>query len=175
LALNISEKKDVVKEISEIASSAQSAVAAEYRGLSVQELSELRNNARNLGVYVKVIKNSLAKIAIKDTSFECMDSSLKGPLIFAFSKEDLGSAAKLVNDFKKENGLLKPVVVAVNGELVDVEKLSQIAALPTKDQAISMLMSVMKQPIEKFVRTIAAPNTKLVQTLSAYKIKLEQS
>tara|TARA_Y100001936_G_scaffold20381_1_gene17488 strand:+ start:619 stop:1146 length:528 start_codon:yes stop_codon:yes gene_type:complete len=175
LALNISEKKDVVKEVSEIASSAQSAVAAEYRGLSVQELSELRNNARNLGVYVKVIKNSLAKIAIKDTNFECMDSSLKGPLIFAFSKEDLGSAAKLVNDFKKENNLLKPIVVAVNGELVDVEKLSQIAALPTKDQAISMLMSVMKQPVEKFVRTLAAPNTKLVQTLSAYKIKLEQS
>ena len=175
MALNISEKKDVVKEVSEIASSAQSAVAAEYRGLSVQELSELRKNARNLGVYVKVIKNSLAKIAIKDTNFECMDSSLKGPLIFAFSKEDLGSAAKLVNDFKKENNLLKPIVVAVNGELVDVEKLSQIAALPTKDQAISMLMSVMKQPVEKFVRTLAAPNTKLVQTLSAYKIKLEQS
>ena len=175
MALNISEKKDVVKEVSEIASSAQSAVAAEYRGLSVQELSELRNNARNLGVYVKVIKNSLAKIAIKDTNFECMDSSLKGPLIFAFSKEDLGSAAKLVNDFKKENNLLKPIVVAVTGELVDVEKLSQIAALPTKDQAISMLMSVMKQPVEKFVRTLAAPNTKLVQTLSAYKIKLEQS
>ncbi len=175
MALNISEKKDVVKEVSEIASSAQSAVAAEYRGLSVQELSELRNNARNLGVYVKVIKNSLAKIAIKDTNFECMDSSLKGPLIFAFSKEDLGSAAKLVNDFKKENNLLKPIVVAVNGELVDVDKLSQIAALPTKDQAISMLMSVMKQPVEKFVRTLAAPNTKLVQTLSAYKIKLEQS
>ena len=175
MALNISEKKDVVKEISEIASSAQSAVAAEYRGLSVQELSELRNNARNLGVYVKVIKNSLAKIAIKDTSFECMDSSLKGPLIFAFSKEDLGSAAKLINDFKKENSLLKPVVASVNGELVNVEKLSQIAALPTKDQAISMLMSVMKQPIEKFVRTLAAPNTKLVRILSAYKIKLEQS
>ena len=99
MALNISEKKDVVKEVSEIASSAQAAVAAEYRGLTVQELSELRSNARNLGVYVKVIKNSLAKIAIKDTNFECMDPSLKGPLIFAFSKEDLGSAAKLVNDF----------------------------------------------------------------------------
>lgn len=175
MALNISEKKDVVKEVSEIASSAQAAVAAEYRGLTVQELSELRSNARNLGVYVKVIKNSLAKIAIKDTNFECMDPSLKGPLIFAFSKEDLGSAAKLVNDFKKENELLKPVVVAVNGELVDVDKLSQIAALPTKDQAISMLMSVMKQPVEKFVRALVAPNTKLVQTISAYKVKLEQS
>ncbi len=175
MALNIGEKKDVVKEISDIASSAQSAVAAEYRGLTVQELSTLRDNARNLGVYVKVIKNSLAKIAIKDTSLECMDSSLKGPLIFAFSKEDLGSAAKLVNDFKKENQLLKPVVVAVNGELVDVDKLSQIAALPNKDQAISMLMSVMKAPIEKLTRTLAAPNVKLVQTLSAYKIKLEQN
>ena len=89
MALNISEKKDVVKEVSEIASSAQAAVAAEYRGLTVQELSELRSNARNLGVYVKVIKNSLAKIAIKDTNFECMDPSLKGPLIFAFSKEGI--------------------------------------------------------------------------------------
>ena len=96
MALNIGEKKDVVKEISNIASSAQSAVAAEYRGLTVQELSKLRDNARDLGVYVKVVKNSLAKIAIKDTNFECMDSSLKGPLIFAFSKEDLGSSAKLV-------------------------------------------------------------------------------
>ena len=174
MALNIGEKKDVVKEISEIASTAQSAVAAEYRGLTVTELSALRSNARELGVYVKVVKNSLAKIAIKDTSFECMDPSLKGPLILAFSKEDLGSAAKLANDFKKYNKLLKPVVVAVNGELVDVAKLSQIAALPNKDQAISMLMAVMKLPIEKFVRTLAAPNVKLVQTLSAYKIKLEQ-
>ena len=162
MALNIGEKKDVVKEISEIASSAQSAVAAEYRGLTVSELSVLRDNARDLGVYVKVVKNSLAKIAIKDTNFECMDSSLKGPLIFAFSKEDLGSAAKLVNDFKKDNELLKPVVVAVNGELVDVEKLSQIAALPNKEQAISMLMAVMKLPIEKLTQTLAAPNVKLV-------------
>jgi len=175
VALNIGEKKDVVKEVSEIASSAQSAVAAEYRGLTVHELTALRKNARDLGVYVKVIKNNLAKIAIKDTSFECMDSSLKGPLIFAFSKEDLGSAAKLVNDFKKHNKLLKPVVVAVNGELVDVAKIGQIAALPNKDQAISMMMAVMKLPIEKFVRTLSAPNVKLVQTLSAYKSKLEQN
>ena len=95
--------------------------------------------------------------------------------IFAFSKEDLGSAAKLVNDFKKDNKLLKPVVVAVNGELVDVAKIGQIAALPNKDQAISMMMAVMKLPIEKFVRTLSAPNVKLVQTLSAYKSKLEQN
>ena len=135
---------------------------------------EENQNLRSL-VESRVVKNSLAKIAIKDTSFECMNSSLKGPLIFAFSKEDLGSAAKVVNDFTKDNKLLKPVVVAVNGELVDVAKLSQIAALPNKDQAISMMMAVMKLPIEKFVRTLSAPNVKLVQTLSAYKIKLEQS
>ncbi len=175
MALNIGEKKDVVKEVSEVASTAQSAVAAEYRGLTVDELMTLRSNARDLGVYVKVIKNSLAKRAIKNTEFECMDPSLKGPLIFAFSKEDLGSAAKLINDFQKDNNLLKPIVVAVNGELVDVAKISQIAALPNKDQAISMLMAVMKLPIEKFVRTLSAPNIQLVQTISAYKIKLEQN
>jgi len=175
VALKIGEKKVVVQEIAEIASTAQSAVAAEYRGLTVQQLSSLRSNARELGVYVRVIKNNLVKIAIKDTSLECMDSSLKGPLIFAFSKDELGAAAKLVNDFKKDNDLLKPVVMAVNGELIDVEKLSQIAALPNRDQAISMLMAVMKLPIEKFVRTLSAPNVKLVQTLSAYKMKLEQN
>lgn len=175
MALKIGEKKVVVQEIAEIASTAQSAVAAEYRGLTVQQLSSLRSNARELGVYVKVVKNNLVKIAIKDTSLECMDSSLKGPLIFAFSKDELGAAAKLVNDFKKDNDLLKPVAMAVNGELIDVEKLSQIAALPNRDQAISMLMAVMKLPIEKFVRTLSAPNVKLVQTLSAYKMKLEQN
>ena len=175
MALKISEKKVVVQEIAEIASTAQSAVAAEYRGLTVQQLSSLRSNARELGVYVRVVKNNLVKIAIKDTSLECMDSSLKGPLIFAFSRDELGAAAKLVNDFKKDNDLLKPVAMAVNGELIDVEKLSQIAALPNRDQAISMLMAVMKLPIEKFVRTLSAPNVKLVQTLSAYKMKLEQN
>ena len=175
MALKIGEKKVVVKEIAEIASTAQSAVAAEYRGLTVQQLSSLRSNARELGVYVKVVKNNLVKIAIKDTSLECMDSSLKGPLIFAFSRDELGAAAKLVNDFKKDNDLLKPIAMAVNGELIDVEKLSQIAALPNRDQAISMLMAVMKLPIEKFVRTLSAPNVKLVQTLSAYKMKLEQN
>jgi len=175
VALKISEKKVVVQEIAEIASTAQSAVAAEYRGLTVQQLSSLRSNARDLGVYVRVVKNNLVKIAIKDTSLECMDSSLKGPLIFAFSRDELGAAAKLVNDFKKDNDLLKPVAMAVNGELIDVEKLSQIAALPNRDQAISMLMAVMKLPIEKFVRTLSAPNVKLVQTLSAYKMKLEQN
>ena len=175
MALNIGEKKDVVKEVFEVASTAQSAVAAEYRGLTVHDLMALRSNARDLGVYIKVIKNSLAKRAIKDTEFECMDSSLKGTLIFAFSKEDLGSAAKLITDFQKDNKLLRPVVVAVNGELVDVAKIKQIAALPNKDKAISMLMTVMKLPIEKFVRTLSAPNIKLVQTLSAYKIKLEKN
>lgn len=175
MALKIGEKKVVVQEIAEIASTAQSAVASEYRGLTVQQLSSLRSNARELGVYVKVVKNNLVKIAIKDTSLECMDSSLKGPLIFAFSKDELGAAAKLVNDFKKDNDLLKPVAMAVNGELIDVEKLSQIAALPNRDQAISTLMAVMKLPIEKFVRTLSAPNVKLVQTLSAYKMKLEQN
>ena len=112
---------------------------------------------------------------ISGVSYLNIDSNNRTINLIAFSKDELGAAAKLVNDFKKDNDLLKPVAMAVNGELIDVEKLSQIAALPNRDQAISMLMAVMKLPIEKFVRTLSAPNVKLVQTLSAYKMKLEQN
>ncbi|MEC7885179.1 MAG: 50S ribosomal protein L10 [Pseudomonadota bacterium] len=175
MALSIDQKKQVVNEVSEVASSALSAVAAEYRGLSVEQLSSLRAKAREMDVYVKVVKNTLAKKAIKNTSFECMEDSLKGPIILAFSKESPGAAAKLLNDFSKDNSMLKPISLSVNGELLEITSIEKIAKLPTKDEAISILMSLMKMPIEKFVRTLAAPNTKLVFTLHAYKNTLEKT
>ena len=168
MALSIEQKQKLVEEVSSEAKVALSAAAAEYRGLSVDQLTKLRSNAKDLNVYLKVVKNTLAKRAIKDTDFECMQNGLKGPLILAFSRDNPGSAAKLFNDFAKESQELKPVLIALNGELVDIDNLSKIAKLPTKDEAISMLMGVMKMPIEKLVRTVAAPHTKLVQTLFAY-------
>lgn len=168
MALSIEQKQKLVEEVSSEAKVALSAAAAEYRGLSVDQLTKLRSNAKDLNVYLKVVKNTLAKRAIKDTDFECMQNDLKGPLILAFSRDNPGSAAKLFNDFVKESDELKPVLIALNGELVDIDNLSKIAKLPTKDEAISMLMGVMKMPIEKLVRTVAAPHTKLVQTLFAY-------
>ena len=168
MALSIEQKQKLVEEVSSEAKVALSAAAAEYRGLSVDQLTKLRSNAKDLNVYLKVVKNTLAKRAIKDTDFECMQNDLKGPLILAFSRDNPGSAAKLFSDFAKESEELKPVLIALNGELVDIDNLSKIAKLPTKDEAISMLMGVMKMPIEKLVRTVAAPHTKLVQTLFAY-------
>lgn len=155
MALNLDGKKVVVEEVAEFAAKAYSAVAAEYRGLTVTELTELRKTARETGVYLRVIKNTLAKRAVAGTEFECMQDGLVGPLIIAFSMEDPGSAARLINNFSKTHDKLIPKVVAIGGQAYGAAELSRLANLPTRDQGISMLMSVMKAPIEKFVRTLA--------------------
>jgi len=169
VALNLEGKKSIVAEVSTIAASALSAVAAEYRGLSVDEMTDLRAKARNEGVYLRVIKNSLAKRAIDGTDFECMQDSLVGPLIMAFSQEDPGAAARLVKDFSKEHDKLIAKVLAVGGELLDASEIDRLARLPNREQAISLLMAVMKAPIEKFVRTMNEPHAKLVRTVAAVR------
>jgi large subunit ribosomal protein L10 len=169
MALTLEQKKAVVAEVAEAAQSAHSAVAAEYRGLTVSDMTELRRKARSEGVYLKVAKNTLVKRAVEGTDFECMSESLTGPLLFAFSMEDPGAAARLVKDFSKENERLVARMVAVGAELYGVNELERLAKLPTRDQAIAMLMGVMKAPIEKFVRTLAEPHTKLVRTVAAVR------
>lgn len=173
MALRLAEKKIVVEEVAAIASQAHSAIAAEYRGLTVTELTELRKTARETGVYLRVVKNTLAKKAIAGTQFECMQDKLVGPLILAFSIEDPGCAARLVSDFSKEHDKLVTKVVSVGGQLYDQSELKRLSSLPTYDQAISMLMSVMKAPVEKFVRTLAEPHAKLVRTVAAVKEQKE--
>jgi large subunit ribosomal protein L10 len=169
MALNIEQKKAVVAEVSGVAQSALSAVAAEYRGLSVEEMTELRVKARESGVYVKVAKNTLTRRAVEGTEFECMSESLTGPLLLAFSLEDPGAAARLVKDFAKSNEQLVAKLVAIGGELYDASELERLSNLPTYDQALAMLMGVMKAPVEKFVRTLAEPHTKLVRTIAAVR------
>ena len=156
MALNLEAKKAVVEEVSKFAAKAHSAVAAEYRGLTVSELTELRKTARDTGVYLRVVKNTLAKRAIAGTEFECMQDKLVGPLIIAFSMEDPGSAARLINDFSKNHDRLIAKVVAIGGQSFGGSELARLARLPTRDQGISLLMSVMKAPVEKLVRTLAA-------------------
>ncbi len=173
MALKLDDKKIVVEEIAAIAAQAHSAVAAEYRGLTVTELTELRKKARETGVYLRVVKNTLAKRAIAGTDFECMQDGLVGPLILAFSMEDPGCAARLVDEFSKENDKLVTKVVAIGGQVYDPSELKRLASLPTYDQAVSMLMSVMKAPVEKFVRTLAEPHAKMVRTVAAVKDQKE--
>ena len=156
MALNLDSKKAVVEEVAVFAAKAHSAIAAEYRGLTVTELTELRKTARETGVYLRVVKNTLAKRAVAGTEFECMQSGLVGPLLIAFSMEDPGSAARLISNFAKTHDKLIAKIVAIGGQSFGGSELARLASLPTRDQGIGMLMSVMKAPTEKFVRTLAA-------------------
>jgi large subunit ribosomal protein L10 len=156
VALNLDSKKAVVKEVAEYAAKAYSAVAAEYRGLTVTELTELRKTARETGVYLRVVKNTLAKRAVAGTEFECMQDGLIGPLLLAFSMEDPGAAARLISNFAKSHDKLITKIVAIGGQSYDGSELARLASLPTRDQGIALLMAVMRAPTEKFVRTLAA-------------------
>ena len=169
MALTLEQKKAVVAEVSEVAKSAHSAVAAEYRGITVEKMTQMRAKARSEGVYLKVAKNTLVKRAVEGTEFECMTEELTGPLLFAFSIEDPGAAARLIKDFSKGEDKLVVRLVAMGAKLYQASELERLASMPTRDQAIAMLMGVMKAPIEKFVRTLAEPHTKLVRTIAAVR------
>ncbi|MGB0239172.1 MAG: 50S ribosomal protein L10 [Cycloclasticus sp.] len=171
MPLNLEQKQAVVAEVAEVAANAFSAVAAEYRGLTVGEMTELREKARESGVYLRVVKNTLVSKAVENTDFECIQPALSGPLVMAFSMEDPGSAARLVKDFSKEYAKLETKFVSVSGQLLEASELERLSKLPTKDQAIAMLMAVMKAPVEKFVRTLAEPHAKLVRTVDAVRVQ----
>ena len=169
MALNFEQKKAIVSEVAEVADKAFSAIAAEYRGLSVDEMTDLRVQARNAGVYLRVVKNSLARRAFEGTEFECMSEGLTGPLVLAFSQEDPGSAARVINDFAKDHEKLEVKLVSIGGKLLEPGEIKTLAKMPTYDQAISMLMAVMKAPVEKLARTMNEVPGKLVRTVAAVK------
>ncbi|MEE9423266.1 MAG: 50S ribosomal protein L10 [Gammaproteobacteria bacterium] len=167
--MTLEAKQAVVSEVAEIASQAHSAVAAEYRGLTVEELTELRVKSRDGGVYLRVVKNTLARRAVEGTDFECMQEGLTGPLILAFSQEEPGAAARVMQDFAKDHDKLIPTLISFGGQLLAASELDRLAKLPTRDQAISLLMAVMKAPVEKLVRTMNEVPGKLVRTVAAVR------
>lgn len=169
MALRIDDKKAVVAEVAAVAVKALSAVAAEYRGLSVADLTDLRKSARESGVYLRVVKNTLARRAVEGTEFACMQDGMVGPLILGFSLEDPGSAARLFSDFAKTHDKLAVKLVAVGGKQYGASELERLSKLPTRDQALSMLLGVMKAPIEKLARTLQEPHAKLVRTVAAIR------
>ena len=170
MALTYAEKEAVVAEVAQVASGALSAVAAEYRGLTVSQLTELRAKAREGGVYVRVVKNSLARLAIKGTEFECMDDRLSGPLMLAFSKEDPGAAARLFRDFAKANDQLKITLGAVGGETIEGADIGKLANLPTREEALAQLMGTLQAPVTKLARTLNEVPAKLVRTVEAVRV-----
>ncbi len=169
MALRLEDKKALVTEVNEVAQRAQSVVAAEYRGLTVSQLTELRGRARASRVYMRVVKNTLARRAVAGTQFECVGKDLKGPLILAFSEDDPGAAARLIKGFAKDHQKLVPTLVSLGGSVLPGKDLERVASLPTREQALGQLLGVLMAPAARFVRTLAEPHAKLVRTIAAVK------
>lgn len=167
MTLTLSAKKVVVEEVAQAASKAISAVVADYRGIPVNQMTELRAKARSQGVYLRVVPNTLTRRAFDETPFSCLRESLVGPLFVALSMDSPGDAARLLKDFSKTCEKLKVKALALDGNVYGVEQLDAVASLPNRDEALAQLMAVMKAPVEKFVRTLAAPQSKLVRTVVA--------
>lgn len=173
MTLRLEDKKAIVAEVSEVASTALAAVTAEYRGITVEQMTELRAKARKSGVYLRVVRNTLARRAVEGTALACLIETLTGPLIIAFSREEPGAAARLIRDFAKTNEKLVVRALAFDGQLMPAKDLERLASLPTRDEALSMLMAVMKAPITKMVRTMVEPYAKLTRTVAAVRDQKE--
>ncbi len=169
MTLRLEEKQTIVAEVNGVASKALAVVTAEYRGLTVEQMTRLRAKARNAGVYLRVVRNTLARRALENTAFDSLRESLVGPLLLAFSLEEPASAARLIRDFAKEYEKLAVKAFVFEGILLGAKDLDRLANLPTRNEALASLMGVMKAPIAKFVRTLAEPHAKLARTLAALR------
>jgi large subunit ribosomal protein L10 len=167
--LTLEAKKEIVSEIATVAANAPSAIAVEYAGISVTDMTKLRQAAREAGVYMRVVRNTLARRALENTKFECMRDCLTGPLLLAFSHDEPGSVARVIRDFAKGNEKLVVKVISLDGKLLQPTAIGELASLPTKEQAISMLMGIILAPVTMLVRTLAEPHAKLVRTIAAVR------
>jgi large subunit ribosomal protein L10 len=169
MSLTLEQKQSIVAEVNAVASTAQAAIAAEYAGLSVAQMTALRVQARAAGVFVKVVKNTLARRAVAGTAFECLTEKLAGPLLLVFSAEDPGAGARVVRDFAKDNQKLVPVAIAFGGQVRGPEDLQALATLPTLDEARARLLGMFQAPASQLVRTLAEPGAAFVRVLAAYR------
>lgn len=175
MTLRLDDKKNIVAEVAEVAKQAMSVVAADYCGLTAGQLTALRKEAREADVYIRVLRNTLARRAFEGTQFACMDAALVGPLILGFSKDEPSRAARVFKEFVKKYEKLEVKALAIDGQLFPATALNQVASLPTRNEAIAQLMSVMNAPITKWVRTLVAPHSKLVRTFAAVRDKKQQA
>lgn len=155
MSLNRSEKEAVISEVTGLAAKAQTLVIAEYRGITVADLTRLRNNARAQGVSLSVLKNTLARRAVAGSAFEVVGDQLTGPLIYGFS-EDAVAAAKVLADFAKTNDKLVIRGGAFGGKALDADSVKQLASIPSKEVLLSQLLGLLQSPIAGFVRVLAA-------------------
>ena len=155
MSLNRSEKEAVISEVTGLAAKAQTLVIAEYRGITVADMTKLRSTARSSGVELSVLKNTLARRAVAGSSFEVVSDQMTGPLIYSFS-EDAVAAAKVVADFAKTNAKLVIRAGAYGGKALDVEGVKQLASIPSKEVLLAQLLGLMQSPISRIARVMAA-------------------
>ncbi len=175
MAIRLEEKKQIVSEVNQAANSALSAVLADYRGVTVGSMTELRKTARENNVYLRVVRNTLLKKAVADTDFECIQEVLVGPTILALSQDDPGAAARVLKDFAKENADFEITALSVGGKLLDANQIDVLAKLPTHDQALSMLMSVMLAPVTKLARTMNEVPSKVTRGVAAVRDQKQEA
>ena len=153
MALNLSQKQEVVAELADVAAKAHSLVAVEYAGTTVQQMTAMRKKARETGVFLKVVKNTLASRAVAGTEYECVQDALVGPLLYAFSIEEPGAAGRLIKEFAKGNDKLQPKIVAMGGQSYPASHVEVLASLPTREQALARVLA---EPAAMFARAIKA-------------------
>lgn len=162
MALNLQEKQAIVAEVNEAAKGALSAVIADSRGVTVDKMTELRKTARDAGVSMRVVRNTLLRRAVEGTAYDCLKDVMVGPTLIAFSNEHPGAAARLFKDFAKANDKFEIKGAAFEGEFIQASDIDRLASLPTYDEAIARLMGTMKEAAAgKLVRTLAALRDKL--------------
>ena len=167
MGLRLEDKQTIVSEVNEAAGSALSAILADYRGLTVAEMTELRTKARTSGIYLRVVRNTLAKRAIDGTPYECLRDALTGPTLVAFSYSEPGAAARLLRDYGKDREALNVKAISIGGDLFDSGQLDRIASLPNRDEAITMVLGLLLAPITKLARTVNEVPGRVVRTLAA--------
>lgn len=175
VALKLDGKKAIVAEVAIHAQKAVSLITAEYSGMTVAQLTELRRSARESGMYLRVVRNTLARRALEGSKFVAMQDSLVGPLILAFSHDDPGVAARLMQDCAKKFDKLRVTALSLGGDVMPGTALARVASMPTRDQAIAQLLGMLQAPIAQFVRTLAEPHAKLVRAFAAVGNKKQAS
>ena len=175
MAINIEDKKQIVSEVNKAASSALSAVLADYRGVDVADMTALRKNARENKVYLRVVRNTLLKRAIAETELECIQEVLSGPTILALSNEDPGAPARVMKDFAEENDEFEIKALSVGGKLLEASQIDVLAKLPTLDQARSVLMSVMLAPVTKLALLMNDVPSKVTRAVAAVRDQKQEA
>lgn len=168
MALNLEQKQAVVAEVGAVVAGAQAAMLAEYRGLTVEQMTKLRKQAHASEVYLRVVKNTLAQRAVAGTPYEVLKDHMVGPVAFVLGKDPV-AVAKILSEFAKDNEKLKIKIGAMGGKLMSSDQIQALAKLPGREQLLAILMGTMQAPVQKFVQTLNEVPSKFVRTLAAVR------